>query len=86
METALEKTVWSWKIGCRSILQDKTSHKFIHLRENWNDIPKPVLYPHLSVEKNINLVCSKYSESGWKKQIKEIPVTVQLEGFEKLKS
>ncbi len=47
---------------------------------------KPVLYPHLSVEKNIQLGLPKNTakEDG-KKQIQEILATVQLEGFEKRK-
>ena len=47
---------------------------------------KPVLYPHLSVEKNIQLGLPKSTtKTDGKKQIEEILATVQLEGFEKRK-
>ncbi len=47
---------------------------------------KPVLYPHLSVEKNITLGIPKdIDKKGRKKMVREILATVQLDGFENRK-
>ena len=47
---------------------------------------KPVLYPHLSVEKNITLGIPKdIGKKDRKKMVREILATVQLDGFENRK-